>query len=95
MLCILHGRRIESVLKKGFHRVNNSLSTGFVKSHYNYTLIKRILNIVLKNVHLVIIFSFSFVFFLISSYAMSMFLLLKFYTQYRAGLRNILHLLLN
>lgn len=55
-MCILHGRRMESVLKKGFHRVNNSLFTGFVKSHYNYTLIKRILNIVLKNDHLSVIF---------------------------------------
>jgi len=55
-MCILHGRRIESVLKRGFHRVNNSLSTGFVKSLYNYTLIKRNLNIVLKNVHLSVIF---------------------------------------
>jgi len=43
-MCRLHYTRLESVLKKGFHRVNNRLSTGFVKSHSNSIVIKRILN---------------------------------------------------
>lgn len=50
-MCSLHCTRLESVLKKGFHRVNNRLSTGFVKIYSNSILIKRFLYSMLHIVH--------------------------------------------
>ena len=57
-MCSLHCTCLESVLKKGFHRVNNRLSTGFVKTYSNHSLNKRYLHFVLRNVNVTTI-SFS------------------------------------
>jgi hypothetical protein len=46
-MCSLHHTGLESVLKKGFHRVNNRLSTGFVKIYSICSLTKGFLYIML------------------------------------------------
>jgi hypothetical protein len=54
-MCILHCTSLESIIRKGFHRVNNRLCTGFVKMYYNYILTKRFLYFMLHCGYMAII----------------------------------------